>query len=81
MTTQDEADQQAQQIGEIRRDSTAEQLDEAFGRIAYEAFYSALENVLPPRAWEKDTLRMRAPWIAAAAAVRKAEQELVRGQS
>jgi hypothetical protein len=79
MTTQNEADQQAQQIGEIRRDSSAEQLADAFGRIARDAYWDAASVACVM--WEKVHPGERKLWIAAAAAVRKAEKELVRGQA
>jgi hypothetical protein len=76
--SQADADNLAQQIGEIRRDLTAAQMDDAFGRLARDAWMAAAGASESIAEWERLTPETRAPWIATAQAVRKAEQELRR---
>lgn len=74
MTTQAEADEIGHQIGETGRKADREATDDSFGRINCDAFYAAIGMQDLP--WERLEDEFKAPWIAAAAAVRKAEQEL-----
>lgn len=77
MTSQAEADEQGHQIGEIRRKSGADQTADAFGRLAWDRWRAAMQCDFPP--WDKLAAIERTAWIASAAAVRKAEQDLVKG--
>ena len=74
MTTQADSDNLGQQIGEIRRNSTEAQLDDAFGRIAYTRFHDRIGGWFAR--WEDIEHDEKQAWIAAAAAVLKAEREL-----
>jgi hypothetical protein len=78
MTSQADADNLCQLIGEIRRDSTAEQLDDSFGRLAREAWMAAAGASESIAEWERLKPEAQRPWIVTAQAVRKAERELRR---
>lgn len=74
MTTQADADNLGQQIGEIRRDSTEAQLDDAFGRINYTRFHDRIGGWFAR--WEDIEPEERHAWIVAAKAVRAEDRKL-----